>query len=239
LSSPELFPIAILAGGLATRLRPITATVPKALIEVAGKPFIFRQLDYLRSQGASDVVLCTGYLGDQIESAVGSGSAFGLRVAYSPDGPTLLGTGGALMQAAPLLGEQFFVLYGDSFLPCNFREVQASFVASGQPALMTVLRNRDRWDRSNVLFRAGRIIEYNKRTPSKEIQHIDYGLGVLSLGVFNGYSVARPFDLADVYHELSLAGKLAGHEVRERFYEIGSHEGLKETESYFANREMT
>ena len=239
MSSPELFPVAILAGGLATRLRPITEMVPKALIEVAGKPFIFRQLEYLSSQGASRVVLCTGYLGDQIESVVGAGSDFGLRVVYSPDGPTLLGTGGALMRALPLLGERFFVLYGDSFLPCDFPVVQASFIASGQPALMTVLRNRNRWDKSNVSFRAGRIFEYDKRNPRKEMEHIDYGLGVLTRVAFEGYPAASPFDLADLYHELALAGKLAAHEVQERFYEIGSHEGLKETESYFSNMEMT
>ena len=234
-----MLPVAILAGGLATRLRPITEKIPKALVDVAGKPFICRQLEYLREQGASRIVLCTGYLGEQIEALIGSGYAFGLDVRYSHDGPTLLGTGGALLRAGPLLGEQFFVLYGDSFLPCDFRSVQTSFTNSGLPALMTVLANRNRWDKSNVLFRDGRIIEYNKRTPRAEMEHIDYGLGVLTLGVFNGYPAARPFDLADVYRELSLAGKLAGHEVQERFYEIGSYEGLQETEAFFAKREST
>src|SRR3990172_7010044 len=132
LSFPEMFPVAILAGGLATRLRPITEKIPKALIEVAGRPFIFRQLDYLRGQGIARVVLCTGYLGEQIEAVVGDGHAFGLDVGYSPDGPTLLGTGGTLKRALPLLGERFFVLYGDSFLPCDFLEVQQAFASSGR-----------------------------------------------------------------------------------------------------------
>ena len=231
-----MFPVAILAGGLATRLRPLTETIPKALIEVAGQQFICRQLDYLRGQGIARVVVCTGYRGEQLEAVVGDGSAFGLDVCYSPDGPTLLGTGGTLKRALPLLGEPFFALYGDSFLPCDFLEVQQAFVNSGRPALMTVLRNGDRWDKSNALFRDGKIIEYNKRAPRPEMEYIDYGLGILTAEIFSGYPAGQPFDLADVYHQLSLAGKLAGHEVQERFYEIGSHEGLKEAEVYFSTK---
>ncbi len=152
LSSPELLPVAILAGGLANRLRPITETIPKALVTVAGEPFLFHQLRYLKAQGVAHVVICTGYLGEQVEAAVGNGHAFGLKVEISPDGPVLLGTGGALKTAAPKLGDAFFVLYGDSFLPCDFGKVQSAFEASGKPALMTVLRNGDRWDKSNVVF---------------------------------------------------------------------------------------
>lgn len=232
-----MFPVAILAGGLATRLRPITEKIPKALIEVAGRPFICRQLDYLRGQGVTRVVICTGYLGEQIEAVVGDGRAFGLDVCYSPDGPTLLGTGGALKQALPLLGECFFVLYGDSFLPCDFAGVQQAFVSSGSTALMAVLLNNDRWDKSNVLFHEGQVVEYNKRMPRPQMQYIDYGLGILSADVLGPYPAGQPFDLAEVYHQLSLAGKLAGHEVHERFYEIGSHEGLREAETYFSKRE--
>jgi NDP-sugar pyrophosphorylase family protein len=232
-----MFPVAILAGGLATRLRPITEKIPKALIEVAGRSFICRQLEYLRGQGVTRVVVCTGYLGEQIEAVVGDGHAFGLDVCYSPDGPTLLGTGGALKRALPLLGERFFVLYGDSFLPCNFHEVQQAFVSSGRPALMTVLHNGDRWDKSNALFREGRIVEYNKRAPRPEMEFIDYGLGIFSAEVLGDCPAGQPFDLAEVYHQLSLAGKLAGYEVQERFYEIGSHEGLKEAEIYFSKKE--
>jgi NDP-sugar pyrophosphorylase family protein len=232
-----MFPVAILAGGLATRLRPITEKIPKALIEVAGRQFICRQLDYLRDQGILRVVLCTGFLGEQIEAAVGDGSAFGLDVCYSPDGPTLLGTGGTLKRALPLLGGRFFVLYGDSFLPCDFHDVQQAFVSGGRPALMTVLLNGNRWDKSNVLFRDGQIIEYNKHAPRPEMEYIDYGLGILTAEVLSAYPAGRTFDLAEVYHQLSLAGKLAGHEVHERFYEIGSHEGLKEAEMYFSKKE--
>ena len=229
-----MLPVAILAGGLATRLHPVTRKIPKALIEVAGKPFICRQLDHLSRQGIVKVVICVGYLGEQIEKAVGNGRTFGLTVQYSHDGPTLLGTGGALKRALPLLGERFFALYGDSYLPCDFHAVQRAFLESGKPALMAVLRNEDRWDKSNVLMRDGRMVEYNKRFPRPEMAHIDYGLGILSAAVLETYSENRAFDLADVYHELSLAGRLAGFEVSERFYEIGSPQGLKEAEAYFS-----
>jgi len=226
-------PVAILAGGLATRLRPITEKIPKSLIDVGGKPFLIRQLEYLRSQGITRVVLCLGYLGDQVETVVGDGSDFGIMVSYSYDGTRLLGTGGALKQALPLLGEQFFVFYGDSYLPIDFRAVERSFILSGKRALMTVLKNGGQWDKSNVLFKDGSIVEYNKQAPKFEMAYIDYGLGVLSSSVLENAPVNKPFDLAAIYHELSLLGLLAGHEVFERFYEIGSHKGLQETIDYF------
>lgn len=232
-----MLPVAILAGGLATRLRPITETIPKSLIEVAGKPFVCRQLDYLHVQGIRHVVLCIGYLGERIQAVVGDGSGFGLDVSYSLDGPVLLGTGGALKKALPFLGEQFFVFYGDSYLPINFQVVELGFLNSGKPALMTVLRNDNLWDKSNVLFRDGLIIEYNKQTPKPEMAHIDYGLGVLSAAVLKDSPINEPFDLADIYHKLSIQGALAGHEVFGRFYEIGSHKGLEETIDYFRKGE--
>lgn len=228
-----MLPVAILAGGMATRLRPITETIPKSLVDVAGKPFILHQLDYLRRQGLTRVVLCLGYLGEQVEDVVGDGAAYGLEVLYSWDGPRLLGTGGAIKQALPQLGQQFFVIYGDSYLPVDFQTVERDFLCSGKPALMTVLRNADRWDKSNVEFDNGKIVEYNKGAPRHEMDHIDYGLGVLSSAVLANMPPNEPFDLADLYHDLSLRGELAGHEVFERFYEIGSHKGLNETIQFF------
>jgi NDP-sugar pyrophosphorylase family protein len=233
-----MFPVAILAGGLATRLRPITQTIPKALVEVAGKPFIVRQLEYLHEQGVQRVVLCIGYLGDMIQDVVGTGEHFGLQISYSPDGATPLGTGGALKKALPLLGEHFFVLYGDSYLPVDFSGVQQAHALSGQRALMTVLENGDRWDKSNVLFEGGKLVEYNKHAPRPDMAYIDYGLGVFAAEVFAQYPDDEPFDLADVYQTLSQHGQLAGLEVHERFYEIGSHIGLKEAEEFFLKKEQ-
>ena len=232
-----MFTVAILAGGLATRLRPITETIPKALVIVSGQPFINRQLAYLRDQGVSRVVLCIGYMGNMIEEVVGNGEQFGLNVNYAHDGPTLLGTGGALRKAMHLLGEHFFVLYGDSFLPVNFLQVQQAYNLSKKLSLMTVLKNSNRWDKSNVLFKNGRLVEYNKRAQSPDMEYIDYGLGVVSAEVLRSYPADKPFDLADVYHALTVKGQLAGLEIYERFYEIGSHAGLKEAEDYFFTKE--
>lgn len=229
-------PVAILAGGLATRLKPITEVIPKALVDVAGKPFVLRQLNYLRQQGVTRVVLCVGYLGEQIEAVVGDGGQTGLSVSYSRDWPKLLGTGGALKAALPRLGSRFLVLYGDSFLPIDFASVERAFLASGKLAMMTVQRNADMWDKSNVLFEGNVIVEYNKRAPSPAMKHIDYGLGALSAEVLADEDPAEPFDLADIYRRLALQGMLAGYEVKQRFYEIGSHRGLAETVSYFEGR---
>lgn len=228
-----MLPVAILAGGLATRLRPITEKIPKALVEVAGRPFVAWQLDQLREEGVNKVVICTGYLGSMLEEVVGDGRSFGLQVLYSHDGEKLLGTGGALKKASSLLGDEFFVLYGDSYLPINFKEVEQTYKESGGLGLMTVLANQNQWDKSNVLFVDGQLIEYNKRNPSPKMHHIDYGLGILRAESLAPYSETEPFDLADLYHMLSLKGDLQGHEVYNRFYEIGSHIGLAETEAYF------
>jgi NDP-sugar pyrophosphorylase family protein len=227
-----MLPVAILAGGLATRLRPITEKIPKALVEVAGKPFIFHQLDWLKSQKLDRVVLCVGYLGEMIRKKVGSGENWGMKIQYSLDGEKLLGTGGALKKALPLLGKEFFVFYGDSFLPIDFLPVQEAFQISGKPALMTFLKNQGRWDRSNVQASGGRLIAYNKRQPTPDMENIDYGLGVFSERAFMGWEASDSFDLADVYQALAQKGDLAGHEVIHRFYEIGSKEGLVETEKF-------
>ncbi len=221
-------PVAILAGGLATRLRPITETIPKSLVEVCGEPFIAHQLRLLRSRGIEDVVLCIGYLGEQIEKVVGSGSAFGLRVRYSFDGPQLLGTGGAVLRALDMLGDDFFVLYGDSYLLCDYQAVLASFRASGLQGLMTVYRNEGRFDTSNVEYQAGMIRRYDKKNLTPSMRHIDYGLGVFRRASFAGLPAEQKFDLASHFQNLLAKGQLAGYEVSERFYEIGSVAGLGE-----------
>ena len=223
----------ILAAGKGTRLGKITEKIPKALLDIDGKPFIARQLSYLKRQGIEKVVLCVSYLGEKIETYVRDGSDFDIEILYSYDDPEMLGTGGALINALPLLGNHFFVLYGDSYLPIDYGTVEEAYLASGKPALMTVMRNADRWDKSNIIFSSGIIREYNKRQPKPEMEYIDYGLGALSADVFRGYCAGERIDLAAIYHRLSIQGDLAGFEVFERFYEIGSHQGLQETIDYF------
>lgn len=230
-------PVAILAGGLATRMRPVTEQIPKALIDVAGKPFIVRQLELLQTAGIERVVLCIGHLGAMIREVVADGSSWGLKVDYSEDGEQLLGTGGALRRAVPLLGDAFFVLYGDSYLRCNYRDIEERYRSSGKAGLMTVLDNRDRWDKSNIVFRNGVIEAYDKHHATAQMHYIDYGLGVLSRESLAAHAEEEAFDLASVYQELVARGELAAYEVGERFYEIGSPSGLKETRDYFAMEE--
>jgi len=221
--------MAVLAGGLATRLRPITATLPKSMLPVAGEPFVAHQLRLLARQGATDVVLCCGYLGEEIEAFVDDGSAFGCRVRYSFDGDKLRGTGGAIKQALPMLGDRFMVMYGDSYLPTNYGKVYQAFLESGLQGLMTVHRNENLWDTSNVVFREGRIVHYDKRSRTPEMHYIDYGLGVIRAQVLADWNGDQVFDLSSVYQSLIERGELAGYEVAERFYEIGSQAGLNET----------
>lgn len=221
------FPVAILAGGLAMRLRPLTEKAPKALLDVNGEPFLAHQLRLLGARGIRRVVLCVGYLGEQIREYARRRD-FGFEVEFSFDGPEPLGTAGAIAKALPLLGDAFFVLYGDSYLPCDYGMVEAAFRSSGKPALMTVYRNQDRWDRSNVRFEHGAILAYDKRIRDTRMQHIDYGLGVFESSVFRRLPAGAPADLETVYQDLLRRGELAGFEVGERFYEIGSPEGLHE-----------
>lgn len=227
---------ALLAGGLATRLRPVTERIPKALVEVAGRPFAEHQVEWLRAQGVKRIVFCVGYRGEMIQEALGDGRRWGVSLEYAFDGDRLLGTGGALRQARPLLGPHFFVMYGDSFLDCDLAAIARAFDESGTAGLMTVFRNDNRWDASNVQFENGRILRYDKKNRTPEMHHIDYGLGVLSAQALEPYPADRPFDLASVYRDLLGAGELAGFEVTSRFYEIGSPEGLAETRAYFDKR---
>jgi len=230
------FPVAILAGGLATRLRPLTERVPKVLLPVAGKPFLAHQLTLLRAQGITRAVLCVGHLGEMIERDFGDGRDWGVELAYSFDGPVLLGTGGALQKALPLLGKQFFVLYGDSYLPIDFRPIAKTFQRSGKLGLMTVFHNQNRFDTSNVWFGDGEIKIYEKKNRVPQMEHIDYGLSILSAAAFQDYPAGTAFDLAALMQRLVQQKQLAGFEVRERFYEIGSPSGLAELEGLLTSQ---
>jgi len=231
-----MLPVAILAGGLATRLRPLTETIPKSLVEINNEPFLWHQLRLLRRNGIDRVVLCLSHLGEMVRESVGDGRAFGLHIDYSFDGATLLGTAGALKQALPLLGESFFILYGDSYLPIDWPAVERAFLASGKAGLMTVYRNEDHWDTSNVEFLDGRILAYNKKLRTPRMRHIDYGLGVLKSSALARVPDGQACDLATLYQELLAAGELAAFEAPHRFYEIGSFAGIEELRSYFSHQ---
>jgi len=227
--SAELMPVLILAGGYATRLRPLSEHIPKALIDVAGHPFLWHQLQLLKGHGVRRVFLALGFLGESIRERFGDGSEIGISIEYSFDGPQPLGTAGAIRTALPVLPERFFVLYGDSYLMCDYRAVEAAFRRSGQQGIMTVYRNEGAFDSSNVEYDGKRILKYDKRNRTSSMRYIDYGLGAFQRGVFEAIPAGEKLDLADVYQDLLRAGNLAAFEVHERFYEIGSPEGLRET----------
>ncbi|KAB2960853.1 MAG: NTP transferase domain-containing protein [Candidatus Methylomirabilis oxygeniifera] len=234
-----MLPVVILAGGVATRLRPLTETIPKAMVDVNGEPFIAHQLRLLRANGIERVIICAGYLGEVVQAYVGDGARFGLQAAFSFDGSRLLGTGGAVKKALPLLGDAFFVLYGDSYLPCDYRAVQTAFTSSGRLSLMTVFRNDGHWDTSNVEFVNGRVVAYNKQHRTPGMHYIDYGLGIFTHSAFEIVPDGRSYDLAALYQDLLTKGELAAYEVGQRFYEIGSLEGLEETRRYLAEQPCT
>jgi N-acetyl-alpha-D-muramate 1-phosphate uridylyltransferase len=226
----KLLPVVILAGGLATRLRPVTTTIPKALININGEPFINHQLRLLSSQGIQDVILCISYLGELIEQHVADGHRFGLHVQHIYDGETLLGTAGAIKKALPLLGNAFFVLYGDSYLACNYAAIQDSFIKSKKQGLMTLFHNQGLLDTSNVEYQNGEIITYDKKERNDRMNYIDYGLGIFSRQAFDLVPQDKYFDLALLYQTLLRHQQLAAHEVDKRFYEVGSFAGIKELE---------
>jgi NDP-sugar pyrophosphorylase family protein len=229
-----MLPVAILAGGLATRLRPITETIPKALVEVAGEPFLAHQLRLLARAGYRRVVLCVGYRAEQIRDFAGDGAAFGVEIEYSPDGPVLLGTAGALRRALSLLGDAFAVVYGDSYLTCDYAAAERVFLESGKLGLMTVYRNEGLWDTSNVEFAGGRVVAYDKVKRTPAMHFIDYGLGMFRRAAFDGIPEDRPSDLAALYQGLLRRAELAAWESPDRFYEIGSPEGIRDLAEFLS-----
>ena len=230
-------PVAILAGGLGKRLGKKTLNKAKVLIDIAGKPFISRQLNYLSDQGIKDIVICTAHLGEQIKDYIGNGSKYNLKIFYSDDGDQLLGTGGSVKKACLILGENFFILYGDSFLPIDFSLVEKAFFQEKKPALMTVLKNQDNWDKSNAHFN-DKSVSYNKKNPQKNMNYIDYGLNVVKDSIFKNFPSNKAFDLSDIFEDLSNKNLLAGFEIHDRFYEIGSIKGLNDTIEFFKKKEQ-
>jgi NDP-sugar pyrophosphorylase family protein len=233
-----MLPAAILAGGLAKRIRPLSERIPKSLIEISGRPFVDHQLELLRSRGVRRVALCLGFLGEKIEEHVGDGKSYGLEILCSYDGESQLGTGGALRKALPLLGGDFFVLYGDSYLPINFAAVEEAFASSGKKALMTVYRNDGRWDESNAVYLPGKggcgvVKTYSKVNRTPDMKYVDYGLSCCRASELSREN-RESFDLADIFTGLAVRGELAGFEARERFYEIGSFAGMEDFARYMS-----
>lgn len=231
--------VVILAGGLGTRLRSVAPNTPKALVPVAGRPFVEHQFDLLRKNGFTRVLLCVGHFANLIENHVGDGSRFGMSVQYSYEDPgMLLGTGGALINAIELLDDSFLTIYGDSYLPTDYRAVAAAFAKRGAKAMMCVYRNEGKWDKSNVRIAGGRVVFYSKAAQPGDADCIDYGLSAYRKSVIQAYhGITLPIDLGRVQEDLVRRGEMEAFEVRERFYEIGKPEGLAELDAALRARE--
>jgi NDP-sugar pyrophosphorylase family protein len=227
--------VAILAGGLATRLHPITETIPKALVPVAGRPFLAHQLELLSRQGFHHAVLCIGHLGEQIEAAFGNGQAHGILLDYSYDGKNLAGTAGALRQALPKLGPSFLTLYGDSYLEIDYRPVCSAFTACGRSALMTVIPEARGSEPANAWFENGAVRAYGKKNRTPEMKHIDYGLSLFHAEPFR--DAPDLCDLSDLQSLLAHEGRLAGYEVTTPYFEMGSPRGLQALECHLKSKQ--
>lgn len=228
-----MLPVAVLAGGLGTRMADIFGPVtPKALLRVAGRPFIDFKLASLAAEGVKRVVLLLGHGDRFIADHVGTGEQYGLQVTCRSDAPILLGTGGAVRRALDLLGEAFWVTYGDTYLRAPMAEIEATFHSRDIEAMMTVLRNRDRWDRSNVRIHKGLLVEHRKGLPPGSYDYIDYGLAILRREAVETFPAGSPFDLEKVFQLLIANGTMGAYVVSRRFYEIGTPEGYRQTNEF-------
>jgi NDP-sugar pyrophosphorylase family protein len=227
-----MLPVALLAGGMATRLGDLTKETPKSLIEISGRPFIDYQLKKFARSGFSQIVICVGNLSEKIIDFVGDGKEYGLEVTYSHDGVEQLGTGGAIQRAIPLMGKDFFVQYGDSFLDFNYKELEQEYLKNSGPCLMSIYMNQNNFDKSNVKISEGGFISYSKSEPSADMTFIDYGCMILNPKSISEFATPEKFDLSDYLEHVSESGLLRGHEVKNRFFEIGSKSGLSAFEEY-------
>jgi N-acetyl-alpha-D-muramate 1-phosphate uridylyltransferase len=227
--------VVILAGGLATRLGNLTENRPKSLVEILGKPFLAYQLELLKNNGISDIVLCTGHLGSQIQEAFGNGSRYGVNLRYSPEEKPL-GTAGALKNAGPFLNDIFTVMYGDSYLFLDFQKMMSDFTSQNKLGLDTVFKNNDAYDKSNIAVKNNMVAKYSKTEKTKDMVYIDYGAAIfrkeaLRLIPENCFSA-----LEDLFISLIGMEQLLAFEVTERFYEIGSLQGLRDFEEFARQR---
>lgn len=232
-----MLPLAILAGGFATRLGSLSKDFPKCLIEINGRPFVDWQLDLLIKNGYSDFVFCLSYKSELVQDHLGDGSSWGARIQYSLDGESQLGTGGAIRNAVPKLGKEFGVIYGDSFLPIDYPSVETYFLNSEKQALMTIFENSNNYDQSNVQYERGVLLNYQKGLNDSKMRHIDYGLSYFKDEAFTEYPSEANFDLANLCHYLARTKKLDAFEVFQRFYEVGSISGISEFSDYLRRAE--
>ena len=230
--------IAILAGGKATRLYPTTKTISKSMIKICRKPFFTYQIELLKKNNINNIVMCVGTFSEQIVNYFGDGKKFGVSIKYSVEKPNnLLGTAGALKNAQEYLDDTFFVTYGDSYLPIDFSIISDTFKKSGKLALMTVYKNNNNFDTSNVAINANLVTIYNKSAKDKNLEYIDYGLLILKKQVLDIIPSHKFVNLDFLINKLIEKTELLAYEIKERFYEIGSIDGIKDFENYIKSRQ--
>ena len=237
--NPSDVQVVVLMGGLGTRLKDYTKECPKSLVDVCGRPFFDYQLDLLTAWGFKDFLFLIGYRANMIEEHYGDGKDRGISIKYSYDGEKLLGTGGAVRSAFEYLADDFLLIYGDSFMDIDYAETLYRYEkgkAAGARALMTVLRNNNRFDKSNVVMDADRLVLYDKHNPTPEMDYIDYGVCMYEKSLFENFNEDEAFDIAVIQHELSVKGQMTAQIVTKRFYEIGSPESLSEFSAYVTKR---
>jgi len=225
----NLYPIIILAGGIGNRLYPTTKTIPKSMIEINGEPFIQHQLNLLETNGFQNVIICVGHLGSTIDEYA-KHHKFNMNLTIADEGEKLLGTGGAIKRIIPILPDNFFVMYGDSYLNADYKFVQQKFIDEKKLAMMCIYKNNGKHDKSNVLLENGRIVSYDKNKPDAMAQHIDYGMSIFSKKSFEGFE--GKFDLYRVHQKMLQMNELATCVMPNRFYEIGTQKGILDYESY-------
>lgn len=224
--------IVILCGGLATHLRPLTEKIPKSMVKIGEKPFLEHQLELLKKNNISDIILCIGYKGKEIENYFGEGKKFGVKIRYSKEKEKLLGTGGALKKAENLLNDVFLVMYGDSYLPFDFRAAIDYFNKFDKFSLMTVYRNQNRYQKSNILVEDNLVKRYDKENPTKEMEYIDYGVSIFRKKALKFIPTNQVCDLSQLHKALIKRNQLLAFESKVRFYTIGSFKELEEFKKY-------
>ena len=217
----------ILAGGKGTRVKKFTKKIPKCLIEINGKPFLYYQLKYLKKNNIENVVISVGYLSKKIKEYLNKNIDF-INFRIVEDGKKLLGTGGAILKSLKYLKNNFFVMYGDSYLTLNLKNLKKQKVLS----TMTIYKNDNKFDKSNIELLNSKKIIYHVKKSKNKLRYIDYGISYLNKKIFKNKKKRTKFDLPEFYNELSLKNLLLGYKVKSRFYEIGSYQGISELKNF-------
>jgi len=225
----------ILAGGLATRMKPMTLDIPKSMIEIDGKPFLEHQLELLKENDVKNVVVCVGHLGHQIKEYFKKGEKLGMNIKYGDEKENLLGTAGALKNAGDFLADEFFLMYGDSYVPVDFQAITSHFKKFNKKSLMVIYKNADRFDKSNIEIEQDLIKSYDKKN-NQGMLFIDAGVSLLKKEILRLIPPSRNFPLERIYQHLIKEKEMLAYQMRERFYQIGSFEGLEEFKSLIKSR---